>query len=401
MINRRVTKSGPRFEVRLRGPDGVERSKTFRTRRDAERYERDERTRIDRGTWIDPRRSRTPLGEYAATWLAQRKLRPQTRLNYENVLSRHVLPTFGDRPISKIAPSEVRAWYTQLPAQAPKAYRLLHAILNTALRDELIARNPCQVENASADRSEERPVATIPEVTRVVEAMPPRLRAAVLLASWCSMRRGEIIGLERRDIDLRQGMISIERSATWARGGLLIGPPKTRAGYRRIAIPSNILGQIEEHLARYVCPEPSAPLITNESGTRLRPGTLNTAWNEARMTIGREDLRFHDLRHSGATWVAIAGATTKELMHRVGHSSPAAALRYQHATQDRDVIVARALAELGVAANGNPGISRDIRGMEPSEPVWPEGPKALLNREDTLQSQRDSNPCLHLERVMS
>ena len=223
----------------------------------------------------------------------------------------------------------------------------------------------------------------------------------MLLASWCSIRRGEIIGLERRDIDLRKGLISIERSATWARGDLLIGPPKSRAGHRRIAIPSNILGEIEAHLAHYVGPEPSSPMITNDSGTRLRPGTINTAWNEARVTIGREDLQIHDLRHSGATWVANAGATTKELMHRVGHSSPAAALRHQHATQDRDVIIARALAELGRAANGNPGISRDLRGMETSEPIWPEGPRTPLTREDALQSQRDSNPCLHLERVMS
>ena len=85
--------------------------------------------------------------------------------------------------------------------------------------------------------------------------------------------------------------------------------------------------------------------------------------------------------------MAIAGATTKELMHRVGHASPAAALHYQHATQDRDVMVARGLAELGRVTASDHVLPRDIRGMDPSEPLLPEGQEPPLSRADALQPQ--------------
>ena len=78
----------------------------------------------------------------------------------------------------------------------------------------------------------------------------------------------------------------------------------------------------------------------------VTPRTLNRAWERARVAAGRPDLHLHDLRHSGLTWTAATGATTAELMHRAGHASPAAALRYQHATKDRDRALADALAAL-------------------------------------------------------
>ena len=73
---------------------------------------------------------------------------------------------------------------------------------------------------------------------------------------------------------------------------------------------------------------------------------LSTAWNRARDTIGRPDLRLHDLRQAGLTWAAATGATVAALMRRAGHASPTAALRYQHATEDRDRVLAEALSEL-------------------------------------------------------
>jgi integrase len=82
------------------------------------------------------------------------------------------------------------------------------------------------------------------------------------------------------------------------------------------------------------------------SGSPLTAVTLQRAWTKARQTIGRPDLHFHDLRHTGLTLAAATGATTAELMHRAGHASANAALRYQHATKDRDRVLADALEEL-------------------------------------------------------
>jgi Phage integrase, N-terminal SAM-like domain len=141
MIKRRMTRSGPRYEVRLRGPDGRERSRSFRTRRDADRYEREQRANIDRGNWIDPRRATVPFEEYALRWVAERPdLQPRTIELYRSLLRCHILPAFGDLHLGKITPSTVRSWNAALarkhPVTAAKAYRLLSGILATAVADD-------------------------------------------------------------------------------------------------------------------------------------------------------------------------------------------------------------------------------------------------------------------------
>jgi hypothetical protein len=86
-------------------------------------------------------------------------------------------------------------------------------------------------------------------------------------------------------------------------------------------------------------------------GGPLRAFMLHNSWNLARTAVGLEHLHFHDLRHSGNTWAAATGASTRELMVRMGHSSSAAALRYQHATRERDRAIAEALSALASAAH--------------------------------------------------
>ena len=141
MIERRTSQRGPRYEVRLRCPDGSERSRTFRTLRDAQRYEREQRAAFDRGNWIDPRSATLTFEKFARRWLSERPdLRPRTVELYESLLRCHILPEFGEIPLRKITPSTVRSWNADLarrhPVTAAKAYRLLSGILTTAVADE-------------------------------------------------------------------------------------------------------------------------------------------------------------------------------------------------------------------------------------------------------------------------
>jgi integrase len=105
-----------------------------------------------------------------------------------------------------------------------------------------------------------------------------------------------------------------------------------------------------EHLDRFVTVEPEAWLFAADDCGHMDPSTLDRAWQRARLTIGRPEVFFHDLRHSGLTWAAASGASVAELMRPGGQANPRADLRYQHATEDRDRTIADALADLATSA---------------------------------------------------
>jgi integrase len=310
---------------------------------------------FDRGNWIDPRLASLPFEPFALHWLSERPdLQPRTLELYRSLLRCHLLPEFGELPLGRISPSAVRSWNAALarshPVTAAKAYRLLNAMLTSAVADELIVRNPCVVKGASQERSPERPMLSIAEVDALAAAIPEPWRTAVELAAWCHLRLGEVLGLERRDIDILHHRIHIERTSYEVGGKLQIGPPKTEAGRRTVSIPPHLISSLEGHLRVFVGPRASSPLLTGPKGGRLGRHPLNAAWRTARESLGRPQVHFHDLRGAGLTWAATQGATTRELMARAGHASPAAALRYQHAVEDRDVAIAEALSGLAETA---------------------------------------------------
>ena len=329
---------------------------TFATKSDALAFLSITEADIHRGAWIDPRAGRISLREYAEEWLARRPdLAERTVELYRHLLDRHVLPDLGSSTLAALAPSKVRGWHARLaqahPSTAAKAYRLLSSIMRTAVTDGLLLASPCKVTGGGTERAAERPIATLAEVEALVAAMPERLHLVVTLATWCQLRRGELLGLRRRDVDLLHGTVSIEQSRTFTmRGSELVKDPKSRAGKRVLAVPPNVVPALEDHLERFVGPEADAPILTGVQGRPISKVVLQRAWERARRSIGRPDLHLHDLRHTGLTLAAATGATTAELMHRAGHASAAAALRYQHATRDRDRVLAEALAHLAAPA---------------------------------------------------
>lgn len=275
----------------------------------------------------------------------------RTKELYEYLLTKHIYPTIGNSSLQNLTPSMVRGWHAELAQRlastAAKAYRLLSTIMRTALTDGVVVSSPCRVSGAGVEHSAERPVATVGEVEALADAMPDRLRLVVLLAIWCQLRRGEILGLRRRDVDPLHSIIHIEQSRTITRDGTSITKsPKSSAGRRTLSVPMPVMKAVVMRLDRFTCPEPDSLLFCSYNGQPLSVGVLQRAWTKARLSAGRPDLHLHDLRHSGLTFAAATGATTAELMRRAGHASADAALRYQHATHDRDRVLARALEEL-------------------------------------------------------
>ena len=347
-----------RYQARYTDPNTgakITAPKTFPGRNAAERWLSD-RERDTAAGLLRRTPARLTFGSYSASWLAGRlvegrPLKERTRDHYTAILEKHLLPRFGTVPIAAITPADVRAWHATTLVDAPTlrkhAYSLLKTILKSAVDDELIDANPCRIVGAGEGRRVHQPrPASVAELATITEAMPERMRLMVLLASWCAMRYGEIIELRRGDVDLSAAVVRIRRGAVRTRNGCITTTPKSNAGVRDVAVPPHLLPMIEEHLDKFVGPESDALLFPAAHGGHIVPSVMKRYFYRAREAAGRPDLRFHDFRHTGAVLAAVSGATLAELMGRLGHSSPAAAMRYQHAAAGRDREIAALLSKM-------------------------------------------------------
>lgn len=356
-----------RYQANYTGPDALlhKAPHTFDTREDAEAWLTDVRRTISRDEWSpDPAaKAKRPVtfSEYADRWLIRRQLKPRTRAHYRNLIDKHLAPTFGRMPLRSITAEDVAAWHHELgddrPTLRAHSYGLLRTILASALQDLLIPHNPCHIRGAgNAKRVHKIKPLNLAELEHLVTSMPERLRAMVLLASWCALRFGELAELRRRDVDMTNGVIHVRRAVVRVDGQAFVGTPKTDAGTRDVAIPPHLMPALRDHLAEHAAAGRDGLLFPGSDGQHLAPSTLygrkptrtkaGSGFYGARAAAGRPDLRFHDLRHTGAVLAASTGATLAELMSRLGHSTPGAALRYQHAAQDRDRVIADALSAL-------------------------------------------------------
>jgi integrase len=364
-IDARQTSDGPRWDVRFR-VNGVQRKKTFRRESDAKQYLNKVRADEISGLVMDPRGGERFFGTYATQWLDHRLVKgrlltPYTKQGYLALLRRNINPTFEKTRLRQITPEQVRRWHSKVTAekgsdQAAKSYRLLRAILNTAVSDELVPRNPCLIKGAGIENPAERPMLDTTTVLRLADAVEPRLRALILLGGFAGLRPGELLGLQRQDIDPLHATIRVERQLHEIVGvGRVIAPPKTEAGFRKIALPRVIAEELAEHLDTYVALDPTAPVFSRPSGLPLRRSDLSNAWKRACEAVGLVGAHPHDLRHHAATMFARKpDLTLKELMATIGHSSPRAALIYQHATEERGRELADFMDDQIAAAKASP-----------------------------------------------
>jgi integrase len=156
--------------------------------------------------------------------------------------------------------------------------------------------------------------------------------------------KGEILALRSDHFDLTEQVVTIRAQLQErADGTFWVGPPKTAAGFRHVSLSAFLIEEIEAHIKDYVDDVSSDLLFRGSRGGPLRNAVLHSAWSRARESVRLAYLHFHDLRHSGNTLAASTGASTRELMVRMGHASAEAALKYQHASRERDRTIAAKL----------------------------------------------------------
>lgn len=385
-----------RWQARYRGPDGNVYSArteagqplTFLTKTDARAFLNQTHAAIARGEWESPEdaarrreaeaaeaaRRDVTFREYALAWLDRvqhepgkggRPRRPGTVMVYRGRVHNYLLEPLGDVRVRDIDTAVVRELTAEIVARpsvlkpgathngvAGDAVDMLKMILRAAVRDGLLETMPDvptpsrrSVRHDDAHTPEDD-VATPQQVDALYAAVQPRWRIAVLLAAWCQLRRGEVLGLQRRDVVWNPGRTAatlyVRRQKSGTTGAL--ADPKSEKGVRSMAVPPLMVERLREHLDAYVGEKPTAPVVplTDGGGRHLSSTTWNNAWAEAR--TGVEGLpagyRFHDLRHTGLTRFAQEGATLAELMRRGGHSDVNVVLRYQKATMARDIDLA-------------------------------------------------------------
>lgn len=350
--------------------------RTFHTFALADQWLIAEQLLIDRDAWTPPAARRvveeanaTTFGDYSAQWIERRQVRgrplkARTAADYRAMRER-ALARFLDVPLVTIDRAAALAWYESMdpgkPVAREHAYALFRSVMTSAVDDGLIPENPVHVRGAlGGRRRSEVELFTAEQIGQLADLMPPRHKAAVLIAAWCGLRFGELAALRRSDIELTEtsGFVSVTRGVVMVDGVQQVTSPKSDSGERRVPIPPHVRPAIREHLKTYAQEGKNGLLFppTTDGYDFITPGQLyghkptdkkrGGGYYRARHLLGRDDLSFHKLRHFAATNYAVAGATTKELMTLMGHADPQIAMRYQHAAQSRVVELAERVSLL-------------------------------------------------------
>jgi integrase len=335
-----------RWQASYIDPRGSRRAapNTFSARIDAEGWLNSEHRLIESGEWLPPEKRRNhrvrkqkgiTLREYSEAWLAQSPIRETTKVLYERLLRLRILPTLGGVPLETISKPQVATWWRGLDHSKKRtcdmAYSLLRTICYAAEGDGLIEANPCKVKGAgAASRQVDVEPLTPAQVQLVAAEMPEPWQIGVILGAWCMMRSGEVRECRRKDPDFKRGGINVSRGVVRVGGELIAGELKTKASRRTAPMPESVAEQLREHLNKWAQIGDEGLLIYDpKTGKQVDDNTWRRAWISACKKAGIAGYRFHDLRHTGLTYMAVAGATIKELQAVAGHTTPAMAMRYQ------------------------------------------------------------------------
>jgi len=377
------------FRANWRDAAGRQRAKTFPAKREAAAYLAEVETALNRGGYVDPHAGRIKFGDYAERWLAARNDEITTAARDRSIMRVHVVPRWGSTPLNKIDHLAVQQWVTDLgrglsPATVTECHRITSTVLRTAIRDRLIGHNPCEGVRLTRRRrkdTDDRVISRHELTTQLLPVVPARYRALVALAGGTGLRWGECAGLRWDAVDLAAGVVRVIRVAVEVSGHVGDKPyPKSRAGRRTVPVPPFVAELLAEHKRHYP-PGESGHVFTSRSGQALRRGTFRARiwrpslvragllgkivevgehkytahWTEddgfewsKEFTTEREaaahivkhaqgGLRFHDLRHSYATWLVSANVPINDVSAVLGHEQTSTTLdRYTHPSQDRD-----------------------------------------------------------------
>jgi integrase len=297
------------------------------TRRDAEAYERSQKTRLASGVYISKTARRT-LEEVVTLFLKERtdrNRRTNTLAFYESALRNHWLPKFGQREVGTIRRSDIADHLDSLRDQGAtvqtinRVLRAMKATLYFALDREMIERNPIArfrpFEGAKPVCA--RDAFTEIEIRAILAAAKPRERALIGLLCFTGLRPGEAYGLEWSSVDLEAGTLRVLRS--WDYRGKEFVAPKTSAGLRAVPLSSWLVGELRAHKARLR--DSNGLVFPTKVGGPMNPSNVRRdIWLPLRQRAGVRKLDLYSMRHSFATLARTAGEHAFNVSRVLGHS---------------------------------------------------------------------------------
>src|SRR4051794_19857439 len=347
----RLSDGSFRYRARYRDPGGRQHERRFPRKVDAQRWLDEAASAMVTQTWTAPARGRVTVADWAARWLdSQSGIKPSTLYRYRTLLRAHVLPAWGNHRLAEVTHADVATWVARLreggsaPGTVRQAHRVFSLLLDLAVRDGRIPRNPAErVPLPRIVRGEPR-FLTREQVEDLADAAGEDGDLIRLLANT-GLRFGELAALRVRRVDFLRRRLMIAESATEVAGELVFGTPKSHQ-QRTVPLPAEL---VEPLARRCEGKEPDDLLLTTPAGTPLRlRNWRRMVWNPAVEAAGLSDITPHDLRHTAASLAVASGAHAKAVQRILGHASAAMTLDVYSGLFDDDLT---ALAERMDAAS--------------------------------------------------
>lgn len=313
-------------------------------RADAERELRRLLTSLDQGTFVEP--NKLVVGEYLEQWLknyAKSSVSGKTFERYADIVRSHLIPAFGSIPLLKLQPLHIQGYYTKalesgrrnglggLSAQTVlHHHRVLREALNRAIKWRLLIRNPADAVEPPKPEHKDMRALTETETAKLLErARSSKAYMPVLIAVTTGMRRGELLALRWKDVDLNNAGLSVRQSLEQTKEGLRFKQPKTTKGRRTIALPSLLVDALRVHKAEQAKVrlmmgpgyQDHGLVYANPDGTPYPPDSLTATFRSMVRKTALVGVRFHDLRHTHATQLLLQGVHPKIVSERLGHAT--------------------------------------------------------------------------------
>lgn len=314
-------------------PGGPQRTKHFARKVDAENFLTGVRHDLLAGSYIDPAKSRTTVGEFFEVWTARQPWRPTTRATTVGLLGGHFLPKFGDRPLGAVRRGDLEAWAQGLalaPSTARLAMQYVSSMFAAAVGDGLLGANPAV--GAKRPKIEGAPIVppTIEQVLRLRACAPGWFAASVTLGAGCGLRQGEAAGMTVDRVDFLRREMTVDRQLLplAVAGRVELGAPKTNRSYRKVPLAPVVVADLARHLEQH--PPSPAGLLLHVAGAPVRRQTFGKWWRATREAAGLGEVRFHDMRHFYASVLLSGGVSVAAAAEYLGHSPAMLLGTYAH-----------------------------------------------------------------------